>query len=44
MNDGKIERSHGRCLGRQQLLANSMEISFQKKQKMTRRGQKFKKH
>ena len=28
MNDRKIERSYGRCLGQQQLLANSMEISF----------------
>ena len=26
MNDRKIERSDGRCLGRQQLLANSIEI------------------
>ena len=28
MNDRKIERSDGRCLGLQQLLANSMEIHF----------------
>ena len=29
INDRKIERSDGRGLGRQQLLADSMEISFQ---------------
>ena len=28
LNDRKIERSDGRGLGRQQLLANSIEISF----------------
>ena len=28
MNDSKIKRSNGRCFGRQQLLAHSMEISF----------------
>ena len=34
MTDTKIEQSYGRCLGRQQLLAISMEISFRvKKQK-----------
>ena len=33
MNDRKIERSYGRCLGLQLLLANSMEISFHMKKK-----------
>ena len=33
MNDLKIERSDGRCFGRQQLVANSMEISFHMKKK-----------
>ena len=33
MNDRKIQRSDGRCLGRQQLLADSKEISFQMKKK-----------
>ena len=33
MNDRKIERSDGRCFGRQQLLAHSMEISFPMKKK-----------
>ena len=28
MNDRKIERSYGRCFGRQQLLADSIGISF----------------
>ena len=31
MNDRKIGRRGGRCLGLQQLLANSIEISFHKK-------------
>ena len=33
MNDRKIERSDGSCLGWQQLLANSIEISFHMKKK-----------
>ena len=33
MNDRKIERSDGRCLGWQQLLADSIEISFHMKKK-----------
>ena len=33
MNDRKIERSDGRCLGRQQLVANSIEISLHMKEK-----------
>ena len=33
MNDRKIEQSYGSCLGRQQLLADSMEISFHMKNK-----------
>ena len=44
MNDRKIERSDGRGLGRQQLLADSMEFSFHMKKKVTRRGPKFTKH
>ena len=33
MNDRKIERSDGRCLGWQQLLDYSMEISFHMEKK-----------
>ena len=44
MTDRKIERSDGRCFGRQQLLANSIEISFHMKKKVTRCGPKFTKH
>ena len=45
MTDRKIERSDGRALGRQQLLADSTEISFHvKKKKVTRRGPKITKH
>ena len=44
MNDRKIQRSDGRGFGRQQLLADSREISFQMKKKVTRRGPKFTKH
>ena len=35
MNEGKIERSDGRGRGRQQLLANSIEVSFHMKKKVT---------
>ena len=34
MNDRQIERSDGRCFGREQLLAHSMEISFPRKKKI----------
>ena len=45
MNDRKIERSDGRGFGRQQLLANSIEIFIShEKKKVTRRGPKFTKH
>ena len=33
MNDRKIERSNGHCFGRQQLFANSIQISFHMKKK-----------
>ena len=42
MNDRKIERSDGRCLGWQQLLAYSIEISFHMKEKVTRQLQSIK--
>ena len=45
MNDRKIERSDGRCFGRQQLLAYSIEIFISlNNKKVTRRGPKFTKH
>ena len=44
MNDRKIQRSDGRGLGQQRLLADSMEISFHMNKKETRRGPKFTKH
>ena len=44
MNDREIQQSNGRCLGRQQLLANSINILFHMKKKVTCCCLKFTKH
>ena len=41
MTDRKIERSDGRCFGRQQLLANSIEFFISHEKKVTRQCPKF---